>query len=106
MTDRPAQKRYHDIGGADFGAVTRDETPMSQWQWESEAIRALMGSERHPYLTLDKLRRTYEEFGEELYERGFHQRRTASMVHLLIEQGVITRSELNAALKAQDGQAQ
>lgn len=87
---------YHDIGGRDLGPVVRDETPMSHWQWESEAVRALMGSDRHPFLTLDKLRRTYEEFGEAKYSRGFHQRRTASMLHLLVEQCVITNAELDA----------
>jgi hypothetical protein len=96
MTARTAPPGYHDIGGRDLGPVVRDETPLAQWQWESEAVRALMGSERHPFLTLDKLRRTYETFGEDLYDRGFHQRRTESMVHLLIEQGVITRAELEA----------
>lgn len=90
---------YHDIGGQDLGPVVRDETPMAHWQWESEAVRALMGSDRHPYLTLDKLRRSYEEFGEDKYNRGFHQRRTESMVHLLVEEGVITRDEL-AAVRA------
>ena len=85
---------YHDIGGRDFGPVFRVATPMSHWMWESEAVRALMGSEFHPYLTLDKLRRTFETFGAAAYDRGFHPRRTDSMVHLLIEQGVITRAEL------------
>ena len=93
-TGQPAPV-YHDIGGRDFGPVERDETPMTHWQWESEAVRGLMGSGEHDYLTLDKLRRTFEEFGEDLYDRGFHQRRIASMVHLLIEQGVITQAELD-----------
>ena len=93
---------YHDVGGRDLGPVLRDETPMTHWQWESEAVRALMGTEANPYLTLDKLRRAFEEFGEELYDRGFHQRRTASMIHLLIEQGIVTRAELDAALAADD----
>jgi hypothetical protein len=85
--------------------VIRDETPLAHWQWESEAIRGLMGTGRHDFLTLDKLRRTFEEFGEELYDRGFSQRRVASMVHLLIEQGVITQAELDseeARLAAED----
>lgn len=90
-----APSGYHDIGGRDLGPVVRDETPMSHWHWESEAVRALMGSDRYPFLTLDKLRRTYEEFGEAQYDRGFHQRRTASMVHLLVEQDIITHAELD-----------
>ena len=89
---------YHDIGGRDLGPVERDETPLTHWQWESEAVRALMGSERHPYLTLDELRRVFEEFGEDLYGEGFHERRTHSMIHLLVEKGVITPAELDAAV--------
>lgn len=91
----PGPSGYHDLGGRDFGPVVRDETPMAHWHWESEAVRALMGSAQHPYISLDKLRRTYEEFGEARYSRGFHQRRTESMVHLLVEEGVISREELD-----------
>ncbi|MEO1201690.1 MAG: nitrile hydratase [Pseudomonadota bacterium] len=95
-----AEANYHDIGGRDFGPVVRDETPLAQWQWESEAVRALMGDERRPYLRLDRLRRAFEEFGEERYSRGFHERRTDSMIHLLIEDGIITRDELDAKIAA------
>ena len=106
MSARPDDVRpipgYHDVGGRDLGPVVRDETPMAHWQWESEAVRALMGTEANPYLTLDKLRRAFEEFGEDLYDRGFHQRRTASMVHLLVEQGVVTREELDAAVAEEE----
>lgn len=91
-------RHYHDIGGEDHGPVVREETPLAHWQWESEVVRALMGSEKRPYLTLDKLRRTFETFGEDLYDRGFHERRTESMVHLLVEAGVITPDELAEAV--------
>lgn len=91
-------RHYHDIGGEDLGPVVRDETPLAHWEWESEAVRALMGTDPHPYLTLDKLRRAFETFGEDLYDTGFHARRTHSMVHILIEEGVITQAELDAAV--------
>ncbi|MEM8664647.1 MAG: nitrile hydratase [Pseudomonadota bacterium] len=87
---------YHDIGGQASAPVESDERPLTHWQWESEAVRYLMGSERHPYLTLDELRRVFEEFGEDLYSEGFHERRTHAMIHLLIEKGVITQAELDA----------
>jgi len=93
-----AERGYHDVGGADLGPVVRDERPLKHWEWESEGIRSLMGSARHPYLTLDELRRVFETFGEELYERGFHERRVESMIHLLVEKGVITRAEFEARL--------
>jgi len=72
MSDR----HHHDIGGEDCGPVVRDETPLTHWQWESEAVCALMGEGRHGSLTLDRLRRASEKLGVELYDRGVHERRT------------------------------
>ncbi len=92
------ERGYHDIGGADFGPVLKEEPPLKHWEWESEGIRSLMGSGRHHYLTLDELRRVFETFGEDLYERGFHERRVESMIHLLVEKGVIAHEEFDSRL--------
>lgn len=90
------QRGYHDIGGLPAEPVERIEAPMKHWEWETEAIRAVLGDSKRQLVSLDEIRRLFETFGEEKYYRGFHERRTEAMVMLLIEKGVITRDELDA----------
>lgn len=91
---------YHDIGGDRAGKIPMDELPWMYWEKQTEAIRNLLGDGTRRIISLDEMRRGFESFGADKYKKlSFYRRRLDSMIDVLIEKGVITRDELDAAIE-------
>jgi hypothetical protein len=92
---------YHDVGGNEAGPISQGELRWDFWAKQSEAMRVILGDGSRRLVSLDELRRGFENFGEALYNRlGFYERRLVSMVNLLIEKEVFTREEIDARVAA------
>lgn len=91
---------YHDIGGDPAGPVPRMELEWQDWEKRVEAIRNLLGDSTRRLVSLDEMRRGFESFGVEKYRAlSFYRRRLEAMIDILEEKGVLTRAELEAALR-------
>jgi len=90
---------YHDIGGDDAGSIPKSELPWMHWEKQTEAIRNLLGDGTRRIISLDEMRRGFENFGADKYKAlSFYRRRLDSMVDILIEKDVISQAELDAAI--------
>lgn len=90
---------YHDIGGKPAGPIPKVELPWMHWEEQTEAIRDLLGDGTRRLVSLDEMRRGFESFGAEKYSQySFYRRRLEAMIDVLVEKGVITREELDAAI--------
>ncbi|MEM1344822.1 MAG: nitrile hydratase [Pseudomonadota bacterium] len=90
---------YHDIGGDAAGPIPRTELPWMHWEKQTEAVRNLLGDGTRRIISLDEMRRGFESFGAEKYKRhSFYRRRLEAMIDVLIEKGVLTRAEFDAAV--------
>ena len=90
---------YHDIGGDPAGAIPKTELPWLHWEKQTEAIRNLLGDGTRRIVSLDEMRRGFENFGIEKYKAlSFYRRRLDAMIDVLIEKVVITREELDVAI--------
>lgn len=91
---------YHDIGGDDAGEIPKEELPWMHWEKQTEAVRNLLGDGTRRIISLDEMRRGFESFGADKYKSlSFYRRRLEAMIDVLIEKQVITREELDAAIK-------
>lgn len=91
---------YHDIGGDPAGPVPRVELEWHDWEKRVEAIRNLLGDSTRRLVSLDEMRRGFESFGAEKYNAlSFYRRRLEAMIDVLEEKGVLTRAEIEAALR-------
>jgi hypothetical protein len=101
MEDAKGPKGYHDIGGDLAGDIPRIELPWLHWEKQVEAIRGLLGDGTRRMVSLDEVRRGFESFGVEKYNSlSFYRRRLEAMTDILIEKGIISRAELDAAIAA------
>lgn len=92
---------YHDIGGDEADSIPMKELPWLHWEKQVEAIRNLLGDGTRRIVALDEMRRGFESFGEDKYKAlSFYRRRLEAMSDILIEKGIITQDELNAAIDA------
>jgi hypothetical protein len=84
-----------DIGGLPAGEVPRQEAPPLFWQKHMLAMFNVLWDKG--ILNLDEYRRTMEEMSPDDYNRStFYGRRLDGMTTLLVEKGLIDRSELEA----------
>jgi nitrile hydratase len=90
---------HHDVGGADAllaGKLPRDR---AYAYWERELHALLVHLVRTGKMTVDALRSGQERLEPSMYSRlTYYERWTASIVNRLIENGDITRAEIEAAL--------
>ncbi len=90
---------YHDIGGKDAGEIPQVELPWMPWEKQTEAVRNLLGDGTRRIVSLDEMRRGFESFGAAKYSQySFYRRRLEAMIDILVEKGVISRAELDAAI--------
>ncbi len=98
-TSKTCPRGYHDIGGDAAGAIPRTELAWLHWEKQTEAIRNLLGDGTRRIVSLDEMRRGFENFGAEKYKAlSFYRRRLDAMIDVLIEKRVITCEELDAAI--------
>ena len=104
MSDEKGPKGYHDVGGDRAGDIPMIELPWLHWEKQVEAIRGLLGDGTRRIVSLDEVRRGFESFGVDKYNTlSFYRRRLEAMTDILIEKGIISRAELDAAIE--DGKA-
>jgi hypothetical protein len=104
MDDEPAApnspRAMHDIGGVSrFLCEPVDPSPhtLTAFDREVDAIRQILGMKK--VMSVDELRRGIEVIPEAEYFRlGYYERWIVSITGNLLEKGVISRSELDAAL--------
>ena len=93
-------RAHHDLGGvAKFLCEPIDTTPhgLTPFDREVDAIRQILGAKR--VMGVDELRRGIEAIPEADYLRlGYYQKWIRSMASILVEKGVFTEAELQAAL--------
>lgn len=85
----------HDLGGHDAGPVERDEHDPAYWERAVDAMVMLM---RRKGVMLDpaQLRRGIESLDAHVYERlSYYERWAGSAALNAIEQGLVTREELD-----------
>ncbi|MGC1504277.1 MAG: nitrile hydratase [Sulfitobacter sp.] len=104
MTNDKDLRGYHDVGGDTAGDIPQVELPWLHWEKQVEAIRGLLGDGTRRIVSLDEVRRGFESFGVEKYNQlSFYRRRLEAMTDILIEKGVISREELDAAVGSGHG---
>lgn len=98
MQQDKGPRGYHDIGGDAAGAIPQVDLPWQHWEKQVEAVRGLLGDGTRRIVSLDEVRRGFESFGLGKYNRySFYRRRLEAMIDILVEKGVVTRAELEAA---------
>ena len=98
-TDDKGPRGYHDIGGAPAGAIPRVDLPWQHWEKQVEAIRGLLGDGTRRIVSLDEVRRGFETFGLDKYNTlSFYRRRLEAMTDILVEKGVVSQADLEAAI--------
>lgn len=99
MQNDKGAKGYHDVGGDVAGDIPMVELPWLHWEKQVEAIRGLLGDGTRRIVSLDEVRRGFESFGLDKYNTlSFYRRRLEAMTDILIEKGIVTRAELDAAI--------
>lgn len=87
------ERRIHDMGGQEAGAVERDEHCYEAWEKRMDAIRGLCAQRK--LFTTDELRRSIEDLGAGAYESlGYYERWCAGVTNLLLGKHVISVDEL------------
>ena len=100
MQNDKGTKGYHDVGGDAAGDIPMVELPWLHWEKQVETIRGLLGDGTRRIVSLDEVRRGFESFGLDKYNTlSFYRRRLEAMTDILIEKGIVTRAELDAAIK-------
>jgi len=100
MSNGKGPKGYHDVGGGPAGDIPMVDLPWLHWEKQVEAIRGLLGDGTRRIVSLDEVRRGFESFGVEKYNTlSFYRRRLEAMTDILIEKGIVSRDELDAAIE-------
>ncbi|MEM1162929.1 MAG: ScnB-like protein [Pseudomonadota bacterium] len=87
-------RSWHDMGGQSAGEVDQSEHDYALWEKRVDALRVL-ASEKG-YFTVDGLRRSLEDMGEEAFETmSYYDRWMASTCQNLIAEGAFSIEELN-----------
>jgi nitrile hydratase subunit beta len=99
-TEPNPARAHHDLGGiAKYMCEHVDTEPhaLSEFDREVDALRQILGLKR--LMSVDELRRGIEAIPEaEYHARTYYQRWIRSIADNLLRKGVITASELEAAL--------
>jgi len=93
---------YHDIGGLTAGTIDPSEEPIESWHKQNEAIRGLLGDPLRRMVSVDEVRRAFESFGEDKYNRlSFYERRIEALLDVLVEKGLIDRDTFLRRVEAE-----
>jgi hypothetical protein len=100
--DKEAKRAHHDLGGAaKFMCEPVDIEPhaLTEFDREVDALRGMLGAKK--LMTVDELRRGVEAIPEAEYHRlSYYRRWIRSITDNLLVHGVITETELRAALES------
>ena len=92
---REPGRGYHDIGGLALGPVDPKVTEARPWEKLSVVLGNAIGRGGSKVISVDEVRRSREEMGNELYnELGYFERGIEATRRLLVEKGLIDEKEL------------
>lgn len=92
-------RAVHDVGGLDFGPIDHDEHDLALWEKRVDAMQRLLASPTKGVFTVDAMRRTIEDYGEQQYDATtYYEKWIRALRNLCLEQGVFTADELEAKL--------
>lgn len=95
-------RSWHDMGGQDAGTVDMSEHDHALWEKRVDALRQIANDAG--YFTVDGLRRSLEDMGEQAFETmTYYERWMASTTQNLIGAGAFTIEELNAKMEEVKG---
>jgi nitrile hydratase beta subunit-like protein len=98
MTDSDG-RRWFDLGGRDAGAVLPEDHDFALWEKRVDALMVIASAKG--YFTVDGLRRSLEDMGEEAFETmSYYERWVLAVSQNLIEAGAYTPSELGERMNA------
>jgi hypothetical protein len=87
------ERRFHDFGGLEAGAVSCAEHVYEPWEKRMDAIRGLCA--QRGLFTTDELRRSNEDLGPVVnYKLEYYERWCAGVANLLLQKNVISVDEL------------
>ena len=99
MSEAPAGRRWHDMGGDLAGPVPGGDHDFAMWEKRVDALVILAGLKG--VFTVDGLRRVLEDMGPESFETmSYYERWVAALNRNLLEAGVYTPSELGERIVA------
>lgn len=87
--------KVHDRGGwPNDDPIDRSEHNMDEWERRVDSLSSVLGEKG--LKNTDQLRRAIESLSQEQYETlSYYEKWTAAMETLLVEQGVMTREEID-----------
>ena len=90
--------KVHDRGGwPNDDPIDQDEHEMEEWERQVDALNGVLGEKG--LKNTDQLRRAIESLDLKTYESlAYYEKWTAAMEMLLIEQGVMTKEEIDAKM--------
>ena len=91
-------RSWHDMGGLEAGPVDMTEHDHALWEKRVDALRQIANDAG--YFTVDGLRRSLEDMGEQAFETmTYYERWMASTTQNLIASGAFSIEELNAKME-------
>ncbi len=94
-------RAVHDVGGLDFGAIDRTEHDLALWEKRVDAMMILLYAPSRGTFKVDAMRRVIEDYGQQCYDRTtYYEKWVRAMRNLLVEQEVLSRAEVEAAMQA------
>jgi len=87
--------KVHDRGGwPNDDPIDRSEHNMDEWERRVDSLSSVLGEKG--LKSTDQLRRAIESLNQEQYETlSYYEKWTAAMETLLVEQGIMTREEID-----------
>lgn len=88
----------HDVGGLDFGHIDFEDHDLEFWERRVDAMLVLLATNKGAF-KVDAMRRVIESYGEQEYDSTkYHEKWIRAIRNLIIEQGIISRDELEQQL--------
>ena len=96
--------KVHDRGGwPNDDPIDHDEHEMEEWERQVDALNGVLGDKG--LKNTDQLRRAIESLDLKTYESlAYYEKWTAAMEMLLVEQGVMTKEEIDAKMSSMQHQ--
>jgi hypothetical protein len=92
-------RAVHDVGGLELGPIDREEHDLALWEKRTDAMLILLRDNKRRVLSVDSHRRTIEDYGQQAYDRTtYYEKWIRAIRNLLVEQGVLTREEIEARM--------
>jgi hypothetical protein len=90
------ERRPHDMGGEDAGAIDTVDHGMRFWEKQANALRNTLTSRK--IVRMDELRRAAEDLGERYEKLEYFQRTTEALRTVLLEKEFFSEEELESKI--------